>query len=65
MALLWIPFRLSLTDRRIRVAFERGVIMDLSFIPDNPGIIAGIVAVIAIIIVAFIAKGFIDELKKK
>ena len=65
MALLWIPFRLSLTDRRIRVAFERGTIMDLSFIPDNPGIIAGIVAVIVIIIVAFIAKGFIDELKKK
>ena len=65
MALLWIPFRLSLTDRRIRVAFERGAIMDLSFIPDNPGIIAGIVAVIVIIIVAFIAKGFIDELKKK
>lgn len=65
MALLWIPFRLSLTDRRIRVAFERGVIMDLSFIPDNPGIIAGIVAVIVIIIVACIAKGFIDELKKK
>ena len=64
MALLWIPFRLSLTDRRIRVAFERGAIMDLSFIPDNPGIIAGIVAVI-VIIVAFIAKGFIDELKKK
>ena len=65
MALLWIPFRLSLTDRRIRVAFERGAIMNLSFIPDNPGIIAGIVAVIVIIIVAFIAKGFIDELKKK
>lgn len=65
MALLWIPFRLSLTDRRIRVAFERGAIMDLIFIPDNPGIIAGIVAVIVIIIVAFIAKGFIDELKKK
>ena len=64
MALLWIPFRLSLTDRRIRVAFERGAIMDLSFIPDNPGIIAGIVAVI-VIIVACIAKGFIDELKKK
>ena len=38
MALLWILFRLSLTDRRIRVAFERGAIMDLSFIPDNPGI---------------------------
>ena len=36
--------------------------MNLSFIPDNPGIIAGIVAVIVIIIVAFIAKGFIDEL---
>ena len=61
MALLWIPFRLSFTDRRIRVAFERGAIMDLSFIPDNPGIIAGIFAVIVIII----AKGFIDELKKK
>ena len=56
MALLWIPFRSSLTDRRIRVAFERGAIMDLSFIPDNPGIIAGIVAVIVIIIVACIAK---------
>ena len=56
---------MSLTDRRIRVAFERGAIMDLSFIPDNPGIIAGIVAVIVVIIVAFIAKGFIDELKKK
>lgn len=39
--------------------------MNLSFIPDNPGIIAGIVAVIVIIIVAFIAKGFIDEFKKK
>ena len=65
MALLWIPFRLTLTDRRICVAFERGAVMDLSFIPDNPGIIAGIVAVIAIIIVACIAKGFIDELKKK
>ena len=65
MALLWIPFRLSWTDRRIRVAIERGAIMDLSFIPDNPGIIAGIVAVIVIIIVACIAKGFIDELKKK
>ncbi len=39
--------------------------MDLSFIPDNPGIIAAIVAVIVIIIVACIAKGFIDELKKK
>ena len=44
---------------------KRGVAMDLSFIPDNPGIIAGIVAVIVIIIVACIAKGFIDELKKK
>ncbi len=39
--------------------------MDLSFIPDNPGIIAGIVAVIVVIIIACIAKGFIDELKKK
>lgn len=39
--------------------------MDLSFIPDNPGVIAGIVAVIVIIIIACIAKGFIDELKKK
>ena len=34
MALLWIPFRLTLTDRRICVAFERGAVMDLSFIPD-------------------------------
>lgn len=65
MALLWIPLRLSLTDRRIRVVFERRIAMDLSFIPDNPGIIAGIVAVIVIIIIACIAKGFIDELKKK